>query len=149
MRSVNWFPVNTSDWSAIPFPLFLFWDPKMSKLSETLPHCISSIAVLVCWVELGPSPLVYCHLTFCIWSITKYVKPLNGEAISGCQLLIFKKKKVFFKRFQFLKKKEKVLSQEKKFFLHQQFQILELKKRVCFKKKEVFFSLPISYTSSR
>ena len=40
-------------------------------------------------------------------------------------ILDFQKKKRFFKRFQF--KKKKVLSQEKKFFLHQQFQILELK----------------------
>ena len=45
-------------------------------------------------------------------------------------------RKGFFKRFQFLKKK--VLSQEKKVFLHRQFQILELKKGFVFFKK-VFF----------
>ena len=58
-------------------------------------------------------------------------------ATSGCQLLIFKRKG-FFKRFQFLKKKG-FITRKKSFFLHRQFQILELKKRFCLKKKKVFF----------
>ena len=56
---------------------------------------------------------------------------------SGCQLLIFKKKKGFLKRFQFLKKR--FYHEKKRFFLHRQFQILELKNRFCFKKKKGIF----------
>ena len=58
---------------------------------------------------------------------------------TGCQLLIFKKK-VLFKRFQFLKKKrEGFIMWKKGVFLHLHFQILELKKGFALKKKGVLF----------
>ena len=54
-------------------------------------------------------------------------------------------KKSFFKKVSIFEKK--VLSWEKKGFLHWQFQILELKIGFALKKKR-YFSSPISYTSS-
>ena len=64
----------------------------------------------------------------------KLVKSLNRKY--RLSTLDFQKKG-FLKRFQFLKKR--FYHEKKRFFLHRQFQILELKIGFALKKKKVFF----------
>ena len=84
----------------------------------------------------------HCHDRHKIPQINMYfgiIHPIHwnvSRTKTGSQLLIFKKRG-FLKNVSILEKK--VLSWEKIFFLCQQFQILELKKGFCFKKKKRFF----------